>query len=253
MSNKSDKSDKSEIDELLEGLDPIPAAISVVKDSSGTMAPTTRGDDVWKLLSQAININSNKVFHEPTCSICADPNRKEIEQKYLETNSLTEAKKVVKDKSNVDVDEVVLENHFSMHMTQGVRENQRVEYAQRIRRLYTQNLTTLDRISISFAMIMERILAINSLTPSTEETIAKIESIKSAETARLTGVLHNFLKLQASILGEMKTSGELITIPQKEFIDVFMDSIQNAKTEKEREIVKVILDKLEGLAKRTQL
>jgi len=230
----------------------IPAEISFLKNST-ISSSISRGDDIFKMLSQVINLTGEKLIHEPTCQICSSPNRKEIEKKYLENKSISDAKKSFKDLTNVELDEVVFENHFYMHMTQGVRELQKVEYAQKIRRLYSQNLTTLDRISMSFAVIMERILAINSLIPSSDESIADIERTKSSETARLTGVLHNMLKLQASILGEMKTSGELITIPQKDFIDVFMDSLQDAKTEKERDTIKMILDKLEGIAKRTQI
>jgi hypothetical protein len=65
-------------------------------------------------------------------------------------------------------------------------------------------------------------------------------------------VLNNLLKLQASILGEMKLSGELITIPSSQFVNVFNDALLDAKTDREKQIIKDILTKLANINKKSQ-
>jgi hypothetical protein len=227
----------------------IPTDARVVK----TFNNVSRGEDVERMLSQVINLSSENVVHEPTCQICSSPYRKNIEEKYAEKKSILEARKVLKDKAGIDLENYFFENHFDFHSSQGMAELQKIEYTQRVKRLYNQSLTTLDRIDSATAMLMERIMGVNSLIPSTEESRAKIEQIKSAETNKLMGTYTNLIKLRASVCGEMKTSGELITIPAKEFIDAFINAIQSAKSDREREGFKNLLDRLETLSKKTQL
>jgi hypothetical protein len=88
------------------------------------------------------------------------------------------------------------------------------------------------------AVITERVIGVNGLAPTEGESLANIEKIKSSETTRLMGAFQSLLKLQAQILGEMKSSGELMTIPQKDFVNIFIHAIQDAKTDKERETIK---------------
>lgn len=231
--------------------EPIEEPISVSK-----LVKTTsfnRSEEVERLMSQAINLSENDVYHEPTCIICSSPYRDEIEQQLLiEKKSNKEVIKLIKDKTGSSIGDNIVSNHASHHMTSGVRERVKVEYLNRVKRLNSPNITTLEKISLSYAVIMERLMGINSIVPNGEESVAKIEQIKSTETNRLMGTLNNLLKLQASILGEMKTSGELVYIPTNEFILVFRDALRSAKTDRERELINGLLDKLESLARKTQ-
>jgi hypothetical protein len=62
------------------------------------------------------------------------------------------------------------------------------------------------------------------------------------------GTYNNLLKLQASILGEMKNSGELVSIPKDAFVKFFNNAILEAKSDVERETIKRIVDTLGALS-----
>ena len=217
-----------------------------------SVQPLIGGDQVDRLLSQAINLSEGMVLHEPTCVICSSPSREEVEQKYLETKSYSEAMKLFKEKTGMGVNKGVIENHQRFHYDHAIRELQKIEYIDRIKRYTGQSLTTLDRISICFSIISERLMGVNSVIPSEDESIAQIEKLKSTETARLMGQLKDLLKLQASILGEMKNSGELITIPANDFILIINEAFSAAKTDGEKNLVKDILAKLDAISRRAQ-
>jgi len=219
---------------------------SIIKSSS-----ISRGEDIGRLLGQVININEDKIIHEPTCPICSSPFRSDIEREYLDKKSASEARKLFKSKTGQDLDLGAFNNHMRSHIESDV-EIQKVEFSNRVKRLYDQNLTTIDRIQMGLSVLTERLVGINSISPTSSESLADIEKIKTSETSRLMNSYQGLLKLQAQILGEMKSSGELMTIPQKEFINIFITAMQSAKTEKERDIIKNILDKIEALAKKTQ-
>jgi len=222
------------------------------ESSALTVSPRNTTDELEKLLYQVINLSPDKVFHEPTCAICFSPNRSDIEQNWIQNKSIAEAQKIFKDKTGKQLSSEVIENHMTQHMAKGVRAIQQIEYIDRIKRLHSQNASTLDRISMCYAMLIERMMGVNSITPNGEESVAEIEKVKSAETARLMGIFNNFLKLQASILGEMKLSGELITIPSSQFVNVFNDALLEARTDREKQLIKDILDKLANINKKSQ-
>jgi hypothetical protein len=138
-------------------------------------------------------------------------------------------------------------------MIEGLENFKKMEYIDRVKRYSSQNLTTLDRISICFAVISERLMGVNSVIPSADESIVQVEKMKSAETARLMGTLNNLLKLQAGILGEMKSSGELISIPSNDFVRIINDALSKAKTDGERNIVKCIIDGLDAISRKNSI
>jgi len=217
-----------------------------------TVKTISNGDQVDRLLSQAVNLSDGQVLHEPTCIVCSSPSREDVEQKFLETKDYKAAIKLFKDNTGQTMNKGVLENHMRFHYDRAIRELQKVEYIDRIKRYSGQNLTTLDRISICFSVITERLMGINSVIPSEEESVAQIEKLKSSETARLMGILNNLLKLQASILGEMKNSGELITIPANDFVQIINEALAEAQTDRERKLVKGIIDRLDALSRKAQ-
>jgi len=221
------------------------------KEEIQSFSPPEAGD-IDEALAQLININEKNVYHEPTCMICSDPHREELEKKWADTTNHEEVKKLFKSRSDFPVSKDVIDNHMRFHYERGVRGLQLIEYANRIKRLSGVQLTTLDRIHLGLSTITERLAGINSITPNNDISAAEIEQIKSAETARLMGTFNNLLKLQASIMGEMKDSGELIIIPMKSFVDVFNKAIIEAKTQAERAAIKRVLDDLGSLNKKTQ-
>jgi len=240
----------NEIDPL-DSIEPVkqdsaPTSLDKLHKSSGAK------DQVEKLLAQAINLSDECIVYEPTCIICSSQHREEIEQLWLKNKNYAEVQKLFKDKTGMDLAKGIIENHMLYHYDKVVKQIQMVEYVNRIKRHHGQNLTTLERISTCYAIITERIMGVNSIVPSGEESAIEVEKVKSVETSRLMGVLNNLLKLQAAILGEMKSNGEIVNIPTNDFINVFNEAFKETKTDKEREILKNVMYRLEALAIKSQ-
>lgn len=212
-------------------------------NKSKVFKPTS--SEVDKLMSQLVNLNEKRIYHEPTCPICSSPYREDMERDFTDKKDYARAKAIV----HLDIGDIVIENHMSNHHARGVKEIQKLEYANRISRLNKSNPSTLDKIQLCSSMLLERMVEVNSISPNSSLSVADVEKIKSSETARLSSVFNNLMKLQASIMGEMKTSGELITIPVDEFVRVFNDALTSSRTDSEREMVKNILDKLSKVNK----
>jgi hypothetical protein len=212
--------------------------------------PVVPETEIDKKISQLLNV-SGDIFHEPTCIICSSPYREDIEQKWLETKRYPDVQTLIKTKMNIDVSKAAIENHMVHHCNQAVKAIQMGEYKDRISRLNSVKLTTLDYVEMCLSALTERLMGVNSITPSGDYSVADIEKIKSAETTKLMASFDRLLKLQASILGEMKTSGELITIPRDAFVAFFTKSVTEANNDQEREIIKRILTDLSQLGKST--
>ena len=206
--------------------------------------------DIESVLSQLVNLSPENILHEPTCLICSSPYRSEIEQKFLETKKYSDVNNVFKNRITISKD--VLDNHMRFHHEKGIKELQKVEYINKIGRLNSVELTTLDRIRLALSALTERLTGINSITQDANTSAVETERIKSVETSRLMGSFNQLLKLQAGIMGEMKNSGEVIVIPRVAFISMFNESIANATTDKEKEVIQTILSKLADLSKTTQ-
>jgi len=202
--------------------------------------------DINRLLSQAINLNGDNIIHEPSCEICSSEYREELEAKWLDSNrSYTEVKKLLQSKGvTKKISKSTIQNHMLHHFDRSVTEIQKIEYLNRIRRYNNYNLTTLDRIKLGISALTDCLMGINSIVPDSETSAAEIQKIKSSETSRLMSSMSSLLKLQAEIMGEMKNSGELITIPKREFINVFNEAIISAKNDSQRDAIKDILSKL---------
>jgi len=212
--------------------------------------------DVQKVFNQLINLSEN-VLHEPTCIICSSPYRNEIEQIWSndkdEDNSasnIADVKAFIKQKLNITVSKDIIINHMMYHFNSGVREIQKMEYADRLhRQLSTAKLTSLDRIEICFAALNERLMGINSIIPSKRYSPADIEKIKSSEVNKLMTSYNTLLKSYMVLTGEMQKSGEFIMIPQRAFIEFITESLAEAKDDNEKQIINKLLDKMKSLAK----
>jgi len=221
-----------------------------VQQVGGTMLSSPNQID--KSFSQLINLNEGHIFHEPTCLLCSNPYREEIEDKYVESKSVKDVKSFIQTKTGLDIPISVIENHMFYHLTSGVKEEQKARYADVIKRLTSCNLSTLDTINIGKAALQERLMGINSITPGGAVGVAEIEKIKTQETARIMASMNQLLKLQASILGEMKASGDVLAIPRESFIHLFNDAILNANTNEERKLINNLLTKIGNLSKIAQ-
>jgi len=211
-----------------------------------TIIPLNNDSDITKSICQLINYTQDGV-HEPTCVICSSIYRAEIEkiwvekgQKHLEIKSFLKEKKL-------KVSDDIIDNHMTLHIGKGVNEIQKIEYANKIQRLNSIDLTTLDRVKFALSALTERLVAINSIVPSTECSKVEVEKIKTSETTKLMASFERLLKLQASIMGEMKNDGELISIPKGAFIKYFTNLIAEAPTPEIKILFSNILNDLPKL------
>jgi len=204
--------------------------------------------DAEKAMRQLVNVNSSNIYHEPTCIICSCSLREKIEQMYVAKKTKEEIIEYVKNHADIELSNSLIESHMMYHFEKGVREHVKTAYIDKLRRLSSQETTTLSKIRTSIDALTERIVGVNSIVPCGDLTEADIEKIKSSETARLTRAMTSLLQLQANMMGEMKDSGELITIPKKAFVQFFNDAITSAKTDAERNIINNLLTALGELS-----
>jgi len=216
------------------------------EESTGKLTPYRKEfDQVDKMLAQAVNLSGDSRMHEPTCPICNSPLRAEAEDMYERNpRDLKAIKQFFKERSNLNVSVEIIKHHMKDHKDGGVKEIRKVEFIDRVRRLYNSDTTSLDQINLCLGIITERIMEINSLGPDNENSVADIEKMKTSETTRLMGQYSKMIQLRATILGEMRDNGEIISIQQKRFIDVFNTALINAKTDREKELVQQILEGL---------
>jgi len=208
--------------------------------------------DTNDVLAQLINLSSDHIMHEPTCVICASPYRDEIEKKWVETKSHEDIRNLVKVKSGVKLSNDVIDNHVYHHYTRGVQEIQKVEYVNKLRRMSSVELTTLDRIKLGCSAIEERLSGINSIVPDNNISLAEIEKIKTDGVTKLMSAYNNLIKLKATIIGEMKDDDKLTVVPKQEFATIFNDALVEAKNDTERDVIKKLLDRITELATKMQ-
>ena len=137
---------------------------------------------------------------------------------------------------------------MQFHFEGGIKQLQIKEYVDKIKRFSTSDLTTFDRIQFALAAITERIIGVNAITPSVDYSEADIEKIKSGELTKLMGAYGKFTKMQADLMGEMKDTGDLISIPKLAFINFFNKALTDASTEDEKETINKILTQLASLS-----
>lgn len=223
------------------------------EETSKSLIKINSSTDIEAALNQLVNLNEQSIMHEPTCIICNSPHRSEVEKEWLSSNKdYAKVKALFCSKSNLKVSDDIIENHMSHHFNKGVRELQKTEYVNRIKRLSNIEMTTLDKINLCLSALIERLAGINSISPQSDLSYADVEKIKSAETSRLMGSFSTLIKLQATIMGEMKEEGELITLPRQPFINMFNKMLIEAKTDIEKVIIQKILKGLMELTNKKE-
>lgn len=202
-------------------------------------------NEIEKILSQTINLNNENEIHEPTCPICSSALRSELEKIYDVNRKDQEIVDFFNARSNIKISRDLVKNHMMNHSGRAMKELQKLEYLGRIQRLKSQNTTTLGKLDTYEAILYERILGINSLSPgSAEISSIEVEKVKTDQTAKIVAQLQNIAKLRATIMGEMKNSGEVITLPTKEFVKIFTDAVTTVQNDREKALIMGILDKL---------
>ena len=220
----------------------IQAAVSPV-DVFSPDSPTITG-----FLNSIINLGENGVFSEPTCPFCLSANRAKAEL-VAKQGDKHDAKlpKSISDlfvANGESISEDVVRNHIKQHMGRGEVELRKVEYITRLGILNSHDMSTLDRIKIALAAIMERIVAIGELEPDARTSKNKVEDLKTSQVSELTKTMCKLLQLRASILGEMRGNGEIISIPKDKFKSAFDKVFAKVATENERALVIALLNEL---------
>ena len=130
-----------------------------------------------------------------------------------------------------------------------IKEIQKGEYANKIRRLNGVPLSSMDMINLGKAALQERLMGVNSLTPGGDLGAADIEKIKTQETTRITASITQLLKMQETLVNTMRKNGSIISVPREPFINIFNQALINAKTDEERELINDLLDRIAELGK----
>jgi len=201
--------------------------------------------EIEKMLSSAINLNECNVYHEPTCPICNSTLREEAEKIWLDLGN-NDHKPIIElfiKKSKENISKPVVLNHMFNHNS-GIKELQQKEYIARIQRSHSPNTSTIDQIDIAITTLMERLSAVNSMTPDGDMTANDIEKVKTETTCKIIGQLGNLVKTKDTILNELKTRGDMILIPKKDFESTFGDAYQNCRTDGERMLIHGMLERL---------
>lgn len=201
------------------------------------------------ILSKLININADsQIFHEPTCSICCSPHRKEIETQHEEMGKIgKDYKSIVKfaKSKGINLSAATIVNHMEHHTNAGIREIQKVEYIDRINRLTTTHTSALQIIEDCIAALRERMLSINSIVPNSTASVTEIEKLKTEGTTKIIAQITALLKIYSDMLNKMKANSDnVISIPTEPFITIFNEAIAKAKNEDQREVINNLLQKL---------
>lgn len=198
-----------------------------------------------KLLKQVVNINSKKVFLEPSCPICISHKREEIDNKIIENPyKLQDIQSFISQNFNIDISADLIQNHYENHYSRRLKEINKSEYVAKIGRM-TASATTMESLELLGNILLERLVEANSI-PSSAGDLIDVEETKTKQTSTLMNQYKWVLTMKANLLGEMKVSGEVISIPKDAFVDIFKKAaLEVSKTDGERKIVKFISDSMQ--------
>lgn len=209
--------------------------------------------DVTSIFSQSINMNEKGIYHEVGCPLCSHPARQDLEDIWENSDEETKRKieiinETSRNDSGLTFSSDIIKHHMISHLNQGAKQHRMREYAEEISRLNQTSMTTIGYLQTCISMVFERIARVNSLVPNNDISESEIEKLKATEGGRLFKNLTDLLKLRASILGEMKNSGELVSIPRDYFVTVFNEAKAEANTDAEKDLIDGILTKLSTIA-----
>jgi len=213
--------------------------LSKIKDSTA---------ELQKFLLLQVNLNDDGVYFEPDCAVCSSCHRKQLEEQWLSNRDAKQVVDALKAKGE-PIPLTVVKNHMEFHIDQSYIELRKREYIKRIITLSDVNLDTLGRVELALSAIMERMVAINA-AEDTDASTVDINKVKADSTCKLVGSMSSLLQLRASLLGEMKVSGEVLAIKQDDFSEIFNDILSKHTSTDARVAINELLDRFLAVSKK---
>ena len=246
MSNDA-QSSPDPIDENNTTLASVPATVVTPSINQVDLLRPAKGT-LKDYLSMVLSLNAEGVFVEPTCPFCCSSNRGAAEELWRQPIGLPRAKEEDIRKSFLalgeDLSIDIIRHHLRSHLDRTEAELNKVETINKISAINEVKVSTVDQIQILISACMERLMAIAELQAPTPTMRAAIEGQKTKDTSTIIKTMQGLLSLQASILGEMKGRGELISIPVDRFKDIFSKHLAVLQSKEEKMLVITIMEEL---------
>jgi hypothetical protein len=201
-----------------------------------------------RFLAAQISLNQEGVYFEHSCPICNSYIRKDAEEKWLVSRNADEIRDFLKEKGE-PASITVIKNHMEFHIDQSYVELRKREYINKILTLSQCSIDTMSRVETALCSINERIFSIGAVEDPDCSPVA-IQKMKAEETCKLVTAMTKLLELRANLMGEMKNSGDLLSIRQEDFAKIFSEILEEFKTDEARKIVNKILEKFVAMAKK---
>jgi len=199
------------------------------------------------LLSQ-VSLNKEGKYFERDCPICNSQIRLESEEKWLKSRNADEILEFLKSKGE-PCPITVIKNHMEFHLDQAYLELRKREYINKIIALSQMSLDTMTRVEMSLAAISERLMTISAMEDP-DLTPGDLEKLKDEQTCKLIATQTKLIEIRASLMGEMKNDGDLLSVRKEDFSKIFADVLHEFKSEEARRIVNRILEKFSASVKK---
>ena len=201
-----------------------------------------------ELFGALIKINEHGIFTEPSCSFCISKYRSEAESIFLKTPQYDNDKYI---KTHMFLSEKgeqfsidIVKNHCNNHINQGESQLRKIEYINTIDNIASIKQSTLEELDVMLAALKERMIEINKIIGDSRTSKIDAEVIKSNVITQISKSFSSLLKLRSELLGEMKQSGEMLSISRFKFKEIFNEALDKAKNEGEKNIIAELLKNL---------
>lgn len=219
-----------------------PAEIKLPPTSSVEVKNVVSDDRALeRFLTAQVSLNDLGVYSEENCTLCSSRSRQEAEEKWLVSRDAAEIREFLRSEGE-SMPITVIKNHMEYHVDQSFVELRKREYISKLIMLTRLNLDTLGRVDMALSSISERLLSANAaedpgLSP------AELEKMRADATCKLIQAMTKLLELRANLMGEMKDSGDLLSIKQEDFANIFSEVLQEFTSEEVRRAINRILEK----------
>jgi hypothetical protein len=194
-----------------------------------------------KFLHLQVSLNNEGVYYESNCALCSSAYRKETEELWLKDRNAKEVRDLLRSKGE-PLPVTVIKNHMEFHIDQAYMELRKREYIQKVFTLSKVNLDTLSRVEMALSSISERLISVNAAEdPGVSQ--AMIEKVRAETTCKLVASMTKLLELRAGLMGEMQTTGDLLSIKKQDFEKIFNETINEFRSPEAKQIIKTLLDK----------
>lgn len=230
----------SDNDELTPVVSPIP----------DTQIKKLASDDaaLERFLSLQVSLNNDGVYFEPNCALCSSVYRKDAEEIWLTGRNSKEVRDFLKSKGE-PLPPTVIKNHMEFHIDQAYMELRKREYIQKVLTLSKVNLDTLSRVEMALSSVGESLISVNAAEdPASSQAV--VQKMKAETTCKLVASMTKLLELRANLMGEMQDKGDLLSIRQQDFQNIFKEVLEEFRTPEAREVIKAILDKFAAASRK---